>query len=84
MKLIVLNIPRDFTKLDLIKLFASHGKVGKCTLVMDENNKSSKGFGFVEMADEDAEAAIKALNGRKFGKKKLRVKEATEPETPKD
>ncbi len=75
MKLIVLNLPRDFTEFDLSKLFKPHGKIKECTLVMDEANRSSKGFGFVEMAkDVDAEEAIKALHGRKFGKKKIRVK----------
>ncbi len=77
MKLIVLNIPRDFTKFDLSKLFKPHGKIKECTIVMDEANRSSKGFGFVEMSkDIEAEEAIKALHGRKFGKKKLRVKPA--------
>ncbi len=81
MKLIVLNLPRDFTKFDLSKLFKPFGKIKEYTLVMDEENRSSKGFGFVEMEkDTEAEEAIKALHGRKFGKKKLRVKLATQKE----
>ncbi len=80
MKLIVLNLPRDFTKGDMVKLFRPYGKLGECTLVIDERNWSSKGFGFIEYpSDADAEAAIAALHGRKFGKKSLRVKEAEEP-----
>ena len=75
MKLIVLNLPRDFTEDALAKLFKAHGNIKACNLVLDEKTGTSKGFGFVDMALEHEEAvAIKALHGSKLGKNKIRVK----------
>ena len=77
MKLIVLNLPRDFSQTDLAALFEAYGEVKVCNLVMDEGNAGSKGFGFVNMAQQqDAEIAIEKLHGSKFGKNKIRVKVA--------
>ena len=77
MKLIALNLPRDFSEQELAKLFKAHGNIKGCTLVIDENTRKSKGFGFVEMAlAHEGEAAIKALHGSKVGKEKIRVKQA--------
>jgi RNA recognition motif-containing protein len=77
MKLRVLNLPRDFSEDDLAKLFKAHGNIKDCTIVMDNETKASKGFGFVEMAlAHEGEAAITALHGTKIGKTKIRVKPA--------
>lgn len=77
MKLIALNLPRDFTEQELAELFKAHGNIKSCTLVMDAGTGKSKGFGFVEMAQaHEGEAAIKALHGSKVGKEKIRVKQA--------
>ena len=51
MKLIALNLPRDFDENALAALFKTHGNIKGCTLVMDEKTGKSKGFGFVEMPD---------------------------------
>ena len=68
MKLIVLNLPRDLSEADLADMFNAHGKVDDCTLVMDGNTGTSKGFGFVEMADADAAtAAVESLHGTQTG-----------------
>lgn len=77
MKLIVLNLPRDFDAQSLATLFKSYGNVRDCSLVMDKETGRSKGFGFVEMAltDEGVEA-INNLHGSKVGKNKIRVKAA--------
>jgi RNA recognition motif-containing protein len=78
MKLIALNLPRDYTEDELAKLFKAHGNIKGCDLVIDPNTGVSKGFGFVEMAlDHEAEIAIKALHGSKLGKHKIRVKAAS-------
>ncbi|MDH5187362.1 MAG: RNA-binding protein [Rhodospirillaceae bacterium] len=78
MKLIALNLPRDFGEKDLEELFTAHGNVISCSLVLDKESGSSKGFGFVEMAlDEEAMAAIENLHGSKVNKNKIRVKPAT-------
>ncbi len=75
MKLIVLNLPRDFTEDQVAKLFKEYGNIKSCNLVLDDRNGKSKGFGFVEMAlEHEAMEAIKELHGRSLGKTKIRVK----------
>lgn len=81
MKLIVLNLPRDFSEDELAKLFKAHGNIKGCTLVMDERTGKSKGFGFVEMAlEHEAKIAIEKLHGSrvegKGGREKIRVRPA--------
>jgi len=78
MKLIVLNLPRNFSEQDLEALFKAHGAVNACNLVMDDKTGKSKGFGFVEMAlEEEAVAAIEKLHGTKIKQSRIRVKPAT-------
>ena len=78
MKLIVLNLPRDFNEQDLAELFKIYGNVVACNLVLDDKTGTSKGFGFVEMAlEEEAMTAINMLHGNKIKGKKIRVKPAT-------
>lgn len=77
MKLIALNLPRDFDEQSLAMLFKNIGNIKSCTLVVNEDTGKSKGFGFVEMAlDHEGSIAIKELHGRKVGKNKIRVKKA--------
>ncbi len=77
MKLIALNLPRDFSEQELANLFKAYGNIKSCTLVLDAATGKSKGFGFVEMAlAHEGEEAIKALHGSKVGKEKIRVKQA--------
>lgn len=76
MKLMALNLPRDMSEDDLAKLFKTQGNIKSVELVTNDDG-SSKGFGFVEMAlEHEGEAAIEALHGHKLGKKRLRVKKA--------
>ena len=75
MKLIALNLPRDFDEQNLEKLFKVHGNVTACSLILDDKSGASKGFGFVEMElDEEAMVAIEKLHGTKVNKNKIRVK----------
>lgn len=77
MKLMALNLPRDFTEQQLAELFKWYGNIKSCDLVLDETTGKSKGFGFVEMAlDHEGEKAIQALHGKPIGKGKIRVKKA--------
>lgn len=77
MKLIALNLPRDFSEDALAKLFKNYGNIKGCTLVLDEKMGGSKGFGFVEMAlEHEGVNAIKQLHGSTVGKNKIRVKQA--------
>ncbi len=79
MKLIVLNLPRDFEEDALAKMFKKHGNIKDCTLVLDTVTGKSKGFGFVEMAlEHEGEIAIQELHGSRIGRNKIRVKQATE------
>ena len=77
MKLIALNLPRDFDEQALAELFKAHGNIKGCSLVLDKNTGKSKGFAFVEMAlEHEGKIAIEQLHGSKVGKNKIRVKQA--------
>ncbi|NRA54896.1 MAG: RNA-binding protein [Gammaproteobacteria bacterium] len=77
MKLLVRNLDRNTTEQELNTLFATHGTVTECNLVLDQATGQSKGFAFIEMLDEkEALAAIASLNESKVAKNKIRVKSA--------
>jgi cold-inducible RNA-binding protein len=76
-KLYVGNLPYGVSESDLAQLFAEHGTVESAAIITDKNTGQSKGFGFVEMSTEqEAQAAIAALNGRDQGGRPLTVNEA--------
>ena len=62
-------------------LFAEYGKVLSVKLVSDRETGRARGFGFVEMEDGEAQAAIEALDNYSFGGRTLRVNEA-KPRAP--
>lgn len=71
------NLPYSTTTDELQQLFGEHGEVIKTSIISDRETGRSRGFGFVEMADETAgRAAIEALNGKEFGGRYLTVNEA--------
>ncbi|MGJ8650991.1 MAG: RNA recognition motif domain-containing protein [Opitutaceae bacterium] len=77
MKLLIRNLNRSTTAAELEKLFQEFGAVLKCSLVMDPQSGTSKGFGFVEMQKPgDAKAAVKNLNNKTVNGMKIRVKKA--------
>lgn len=77
MNIIVLNLPRTTKSKDLFNLFSAHGKINSCEIVIDKITLQSKGFGFVEMEnDDEANNAIINLHGTNFGGKRIRVKKA--------
>lgn len=77
MKILIRNLSRTTTEAALKAMFAEHGTVQSCTLVMDKETNSSKGFGFVEMPKAgEAKAAIKLLNNQDVDGSKIRVKKA--------
>lgn len=77
MKLLIRNLARTTTATQLSAMFAEHGMVQSCSLVMDKDTGLSKGFGFVEMPKPgEAKAAIKLLNGRDIDGSIIRVKKA--------
>jgi RNA recognition motif-containing protein len=76
-KLYVGNMSYDVTDTDLQELFGAHGTVEGVQIITDRNTGRSKGFGFVEMStDEEAEAAMAALDGQECGGRALKVNEA--------
>jgi cold-inducible RNA-binding protein len=76
-KLYVGNLGYGVTDQDLEQLFAAHGTVESAQVIMDRDTGRSKGFGFVEMkTDQEAQAAIAALNGQDNGGRPLTVNEA--------
>ncbi|WP_300123993.1 RNA-binding protein [Desulfovibrio sp.] len=62
-------------------LFSEYGNVLSVKLVSDRETGRARGFGFVEMEDGDADAAIEALDNVSFGGRTLRVNEA-KPRAP--
>ena len=76
-KLYVGNLGYTVTDSELEQMFAAHGTVQSAQVVMDRDAGRSKGFGFVEMgSDQEAQAAIAALNGKEVDGRSLTVNEA--------
>ena len=76
-KLYVGNLSYNVTSSDLEQLFGQHGQVTSAQVINDRDTGRSKGFGFVEMGtDEEAQAAIAALNGQEHSGRQLTVNEA--------
>lgn len=70
------NLPYTSNEEDVRQLFAAYGDVVSCALPTDRETGRPRGFGFVEMSNEDATKAIQGLDGQDFGGRTLRVNEA--------
>ena len=76
-KLYVGNLSYSTDSSELEQLFAAHGTVVSAQIISDRDTGRSKGFGFVEMgSDDEAQAAIAALNGQEHQGRALTVNEA--------
>ena len=75
-KIYVGNLPFSATDEELRQLFEAHGSVLSVNLISDRETGRPRGFGFVEMEDDEATSAISALDGQDFGGRSLRVNEA--------
>lgn len=75
-KLFVGGLPWATTSDELNQLFAQAGAVTSATVIQDRMTGRSKGFGFVEMSDEDSQKAIEMFNGQDYGGRSLVVNEA--------
>lgn len=81
-KIYVGNLAYGIGDSDLEQMFASHGTVQSAQVIMDRETGRSKGFGFVEMgSDQEAQAAIAALNGKEVEGRNLTVNEARPKES---
>jgi RNA recognition motif-containing protein len=76
MKLYVGNLSYSVNDSTLKELFGSFGNVETARVISDRDTGQSKGFGFVEMADADAQKAMGALNGKDQDGRALKVNEA--------
>jgi cold-inducible RNA-binding protein len=76
-KIYVGNLSFQMTEQDLNDLFAEFGTIESAQIITDRDTGRSKGFGFVQMADDEAaEKAIQRLNGREVKGRALTVNEA--------
>ncbi len=77
MNIYVGNLSHDITEDELRQAFADHGEVASANVISDKFTGRSRGFGFVEMPkDDEARAAIEALNGTDLKGRTLNVNEA--------
>ena len=78
-KIYVGNLNYSTTEDQLSQSFAQYGSVVSAKIITDRYTDRSKGFGFIEMEEDDAaEAAISALNGQQLDGRELRVSEAND------
>lgn len=76
-KIYVGNLSYNTNEAGLNDLFQAHGKVVSAKIIMDRDTGKSKGFGFVEMeTDDEAKAAINALNGADLDGRQIKVNES--------
>ena len=76
-KVYVGNMSYETSQADLEQMFGDHGTVESAQIIMDRDTGRSKGFGFIEMSsDDEAQAAITALDGKDSGGRALKVNEA--------
>jgi RNA recognition motif-containing protein len=77
-KLYVGNLPFEVTRDEVRAAFEAFGTVYEVSLIEDRETGRPRGFGFVEMDDAGAKAAIEGLNDKDFGGRNLMVNEARE------
>ena len=75
-KLYVGNLPFSATEDELAQLFGAHGTVHSVALINDRETGRPRGFGFIEVDDNDIQGMITALDGTEMGGRNLRVNEA--------
>jgi RNA recognition motif-containing protein len=72
------NLPYRANETAVRELFATYGHVESVRLMKDKHTGKRRGFGFVEMASDDLDKAITALNDAEFQQRTLKVREAKE------
>ena len=79
MKIFVGSLPYKVEEADLKELFEAYGEVSSVKIITDRETGRSKGFGFIEMTDdESAQKAIDGLNGTDIGGRTIAVSQAEE------
>ncbi len=70
------NLPWSMSEDELADAFASHAQVVSARIITDRETGRSRGFGFVEVEDQDVEQAVEAMNGTQLGGRDIIVNEA--------
>jgi RNA recognition motif-containing protein len=70
------NLPWSATEEEITTAFSAVANVQAVRIVTDRETGRSRGFGFVEVADEDAEKTVRAMNGAQIGGRSIIVDEA--------
>lgn len=70
------NLPWSASEEELAQAFAQHANVLSARIITDRETGRSRGFGFVEVADEDVERAVEAMNGTQLDGRDIIVNEA--------
>jgi RNA recognition motif-containing protein len=77
MNIYVGNLPFSMTEEQLREMFESFGEIASVNIIKDKYSGESKGFGFVEMSDQDAgNSAIQGLNDHEVDGRRIKVSEA--------
>jgi RNA recognition motif-containing protein len=76
MNIFVGNLAFSVTEDELRGLFEEHGTVNSLRLITDRDTGRSRGFGFIEMENAEADSAIKALNGMDLQGRNMKVNQA--------
>ena len=77
MNIYVGNLPFDLTEDDLRTAFADFGKVDSVKIIMDRDTGRPRGFGFIEMAENDeGKTAISGMDGKELNGRAIKVNEA--------
>jgi len=72
------NLPFSATESEIRTLFEEYGTVREVNMITDRETGRFRGFGFIEMDDEEADTAVSKMDGVEFGGRALRVNEARE------
>lgn len=78
MKMYVSNLSYNTGDAELNELFAKYGEVASARVITDKDSGRSRGFGFVEMADDAAQLAMNGLNGKEVEGRPMSISEAKE------
>lgn len=70
------NVPWGTTEDDLRDAFAEHGEILGCRIITEKATGRSRGYGFIEVNDEDVEKIIESMNGAELDGRRLVVNEA--------
>lgn len=80
MRLFIGNLPHSYTEDKVREIFSQHGEVSNVGVPKDRYTNNPRGFAFVEMPnDEEARAAISAINGTEHEGREIKVEEARPP-----